>query len=252
MHELTNEPTVTIDGLELPILNTGKDGKIYNCYVEPLQRFKREIDAMLSHHSKVFMLRFDIRVDTHSQTNEQMTRFLRSYIPRVERYYKTKNVAFVWCREVERSKKQHYHFAVMVDGSNATRVSQELLRMADEVAAFQKLKIGYCENASYFIKRTDLAKGDYSTYNEAFERLSYLAKERGKTIKAERANSYQTSRIKPRLNEHGEVFSHKDDYMEYIKHKAASKKQTTAPKTTATDKPVHMMTDDERQLPLFA
>ena len=252
MRELTNEPTVIIDGLELPILNTGKDGKIYNCYVEPLQRFKREIDAMLSHHSKVFMLRFDVRVNTHSQTNEQMTRFLRSYIPRVERYYKTKNVAFVWCREVERAKKQHYHFAVMVDGSNATRVSQELLRMADEVAAHQKLdKIGYCENASYLIKRTDLAKGDYSTYKAAFKRLSYFAKERGKTIKAERANSYQTSRIKPRLNERGEVFSHKDDYMEYIKHKAASKQVTAVPKRTATDKPVHMMTDAERQLPLF-
>ena len=252
MKELTNGPTIIIDDLELPILNTGKNGKIYNCYVEPLQRFKREIDAMLSHHSKVFMLRFDVRVNTHSQTNEQMTRFLRSYIPRVERYYKTKNVAFVWCREVERAKKQHYHFAVMVDGSNATRVSQELLRMADEVAAHQKLdKIGYCENASYLIKRTDLAKGDYSTYNEAFKRLSYLAKERGKTIKAERANSYQTSRIKPRLNEHGQIFTAGDDYKKAIAAKASRSKQV-APKTTATEKPVHLMTDDERQLPLFA
>ena len=252
MKELTNEPTIIIDDLELPILNTGKNGKIYNCYVEPLQRFKREIDAMLSHHNRVFILRMDVHVDAHSPTNEKMTRFLRSYVSRIQRNYKTKNVGTIWCREVEKVKKQHYHLAVMVDGSNATRVSKELLRMADEVAKHQKLSIGYCDNASYLIKRTDLAKGDYSTYNEAFKRLSYLAKERGKTIKAERANSYQTSRIKPRLNERGEVFSHKDDYMEYIKHKAASKKRTTVPKTTATDKPVHMMTDDERQLPLFA
>ena len=252
MKELTNEPTIIIDDLELPILNTGKNGKIYNCYVEPLQRFKREIDAMLSHHNRVFILRMDVHVDAHSPTNEKMTRFLRSYVSRIQRNYKTKNVGTIWCREVEKVKKQHYHLAVMVDGSNATRVSKELLRMADEVAKHQKLSIGYCDNASYLIKRTDLAKGDYSTYNEAFKRLSYLAKERGKTIKAERANSYQTSRIKPRLNERGEVFSHKDDYMEYIKHKAASKKRTTVPKTTATEKPVHMMTDDERQLPLFA
>ena len=252
MKELTNEPTIIIDDLELPILNTGKNGKLYNCYVEPLQRFKREIDAMLSHHNRVFLLRMDVHVDEHSPTNEKMTRFLRSYVSRIQRNYKTKNVGTIWCREVEKVKKQHYHLAVMVDGSNATRVSKELLRMADEVAKHQKLSIGYCDNASYLIKRTDLAKGDYSTYNEAFKRLSYLAKERGKTIKAERANSYQTSRIKPRLNERGEVFSHKDDYMEYIKHKAASKKRTTVPKTTATDKPVHMMTDDERQLPLFA
>lgn len=207
---------------------------------------------MLSHHCKVFVLRFDVHIYTHSQTNEQMTKFLRSYIPRVERYYKTKNVAFVWCREVERAKKQHYHLAVMVDSSHATRVAGALLAMADDVASIQDLHIGYCDNPSYLIKRTELAKGDYSTYKAAFKRLSYLAKERGKTIKAERANSYQTSRIKPRLNEQGEVFSHKDDYKEYIKHKAASKQVTAAPKTTATDKPVHMMTDAERQLPLFA
>lgn len=251
-----NKPTITIDGIDLPVLNTGKDGKIYNYYVEPLVRFKREIDAMLSHHCKVFVLRFDVHIYTHSQTNEQMTKFLRSYIPRVERYYKTKNVAFVWCREVERAKKQHYHLAVMVDSSHATRVAGALLAMADDVASIQDLHIGYCDNPSYLIKRTELAKGDYSTYNDAFYRLSYLAKERGKTIKAERANSYQTSRIKPRLNEQGEVFSHKDDYKEYIKHKAASKRvidklKQAAPMPTATDKPLHMMTDDERQLPLF-
>ncbi len=251
MRQLTNEPTVTIDGLELPIQNTGKDGKIYNCYVEPLKRFKREIDAMLSHHCKVFVLRFDVRVHTHTQTNAVITDFRKSYAERVKRYYKTKNVAYVWCREVEKKKKQHYHFAVIVDGNEAW-VAGALLAMADEVAAIQDLSIGYCDNPSYLIRRTDLAKGDYSTYSDAFYRLSYLAKERGKTIKAERANSYQTSRIKPRLNERGEVFSHKDDYMEYIKHKAASKKRTTVPKTAATDKPVHMMTDDERQLPLFA
>lgn len=233
MKELTNEPTIIIDDLELPILNTGKNGKIYNCYVEPLQRFKREIDAMLSHHNRVFILRMDVHVDAHSPTNEKITRFLRSYVSRIQRNYKTKNVGTIWCREVEKVKKQHYHLAVMVDGSNATRVSKELLRMADEVAKHQKLSIGYCDNASYLIKRTDLAK------------------ERGKTIKAERANSYQTSRIKPRLNENGKVFMAGDDYKKAIAAKANRAKQVTL-KTTATDKPVHMMTDDERQLPLFA
>ena len=91
LRKLTSQPTVKIDGLVLPIQNTGKDGTIYNCYVEPLQKFKREIDAMLSHHDKIFIYGFDVHVCTHSQTNEQMTKFLRSYIPRVKRYYKTKN-----------------------------------------------------------------------------------------------------------------------------------------------------------------
>ena len=137
----------------------------------------------------------------------------------------------------------------MVDGSNATKVSSELLRMADEVAKHQKLSIGYCDNASYLIKRTDLAKGDYSTYKEAFERLSYLAKERGKTIKAERANSYQTSRIKPRLNENGKVFMAGDDYKKWIADKAKANKVKRV--KSAPNPLIVAMTDAERQLPLF-
>jgi hypothetical protein len=248
MRILTNEPTVTIDGLELPIQNMGKDGKIYNCYVEPLQRFKREIDAMLSHHCKIFILRFDVRIYTNSQTNEVISNFRKSYAERVKRYYKTKNVAYVWCREVEKKKKQHYHFAVIVDGNEAW-VAGALLAMAEEVAAIQDLSIGYCDNPSYLIKRTDLAKGDYSTYNDAFYRLSYLAKERGKTIKAERANSYQTSRIKPRLNENGKVFMAGDDYKKWIAAKAKANKVKRV--KSAPNPLIAAMTDAERQLPLF-
>lgn len=244
----TNEPAITIDGLELPIQNTGKDGKIYNCYVEPLQRFKREIDAMLSHHDKIFIYRFDIHIHVHSQTNEVISKFRKSYAERVKRYYKTKNVAYVWCREVERSKKQHYHLAVIVDG-NKTNVGGALQYMAEEVASLQDLTIGLCDNPSYLIKRADLAKGNYSTYNDAFYRLSYLAKERGKTIKAERANSYQTSRIKPRLNENGKVFMAGDDYKKWIADKAKANKVKRL-KSTANPL-IAAMTDAERQLPLF-
>ena len=249
MRKLTNKPAVKIDGLILPIQNIGKDGTLYDCYVEPLQRFKREIDAMLSHHDKVFVLRLDVHVHTHSQTNEVISKFRKSYTDRIKRYYKTKNVAYVWCREVEKKKKQHYHFAVIVDGNEAW-VAGALLAMAEEVAAIQDLSIGYCDNPSYLIKRTDLAKGDYSTYNDAFYRLSYLAKERGKTIKAERANSYQTSRIKPRLNENGKVFMAGDDYKKWIADKAKANKVKRV--KSAPNPLIAAMTDAERQLPLFA
>lgn len=53
---------------------------------------------------------------------------------------------------------------------------------------------------SYLIKRNDLANGDYSEYEKAFRRASYLTKERGKKLKGFKVDSYQTSRVKPRLN----------------------------------------------------
>lgn len=208
MGKLTNNSTINIDGLDLPI-NTHR-GKYY-CYVEPLEKIKRELDAMLSLHHKVYFLRFDVRVHTYTDCNKVITDFLKSYNERIKRAYKLKNIGSAWCREVDTAKKQHYHLIIMVNGS-VTRTAGRMLEIAQDVASIQDLSIGLCENPSYLIQRSDLAKGDYRKYNAAFERGSYLAKERTKKKKGERVNSFQTSRLKSRFNEYGEIFKAGHDY----------------------------------------
>lgn len=208
MRKLTNNETITIEGLELPILT--HDGK-YNCFVEPLPKIKRELDAMLSHHRKVFVFRIDIRIERYTADNEIMTKFLRSFIPWLKRRYQLKRVGYVWCREVETSKKQHYHLVFMIDGT-AVKTMKTITDKAIEIASIQDLSPWIPKSPSYLIERKHLEQGNYTKYKEAFRRASYIAKERGKKVKGESVNSFQTSRVEPRLNEHGEVFKAGDDY----------------------------------------
>lgn len=213
MRKLTNDKTITIDGLELPILT--HDGK-YNCFVEPLPKIKRELDAMLSHHRKVFAFRIDLRIEMYTADNEVMTKFLKSFIPWLKRRYKLKRVGYVWCREVETSKKQHYHLVFMIDGT-AVKTMKTITDKAIEIASIQDLSPWIPKSPSYLIERKRLDEGDYSKYKEAFRRASYIAKERGKKVKGISVNSFQTSRVEPRLNEHGEVFKAGDDYQKRLK-----------------------------------
>ena len=62
------------------------------------------------------------------------------------------------------------------------------------------------------IERKHLKQGDYTKYKEAFLRASCITKKHGKKVKGENVNSFQTSRVESRLNEHGEVFKAGDDY----------------------------------------
>ena len=206
MRELTNQSEVKIDGQLLPI-NTG-DGEYY-CYVEPLRRIKRELDTMIMCHNKVFVFRLDIHVHDYSPINDPVTNFRHSFVKWLKSYYKMKRVGFAWCREVETSKKQHYHLLFMLDGNKVNRVGEVdpkerkdsdtfygIFERLEHIASIQDLSISLpTKKPSYMIKRSDLEQGDFTTYHQVFYRASYLAKERGKKLKAERANNFYTSRI---------------------------------------------------------
>lgn len=215
MRKLINSSTVILDGLELPILT--HDGK-YNCFDEPLSKIKRELDAMLSHHRKVFVFRIDMRVERYTGDNEVITKFLRSFIPWLKRRYQLKRVGYVWCREVETAKKQHYHLVFMIDGT-AVKTMKTITDKVKDIAFMQDLSPWIPKSPSYLIERKHLEYGDYNKYKEAFRRASYIAKERGKKVKGEKVNSFQTSRVEPRLNEHGTIFKAGDDYQKRLNRK---------------------------------
>uniref|UniRef100_UPI0025940C36 YagK/YfjJ domain-containing protein n=1 Tax=uncultured Psychrobacter sp. TaxID=259303 RepID=UPI0025940C36 len=168
------------------------------------------------------------------------------------KYKKNKRLGYIWCRELSSDKGLHYHLVLLLNG-NEVQSHYYVLEKAKQIAEHHAHR-GYervphfGDNPMHMMIDRDV-QGDYE---RAFEWASYLAKARTKDNKhrSDRANNYQTSRIKPRLNEHGDIFTSGDDYKKAIAAKANRAKQVT-PKTTATEKPLHMMTDDERQLPLF-
>lgn len=205
MRKKTNASQIELDGITLPI-NTG-EGEYY-CYVEPLEKIKRELDTMLLHHNKVFVFRLDVRGYQYCATNDPITDFLRAFIKWLKNHYGMKRVGYAWCREVETVKNQHYHLVFMLDGDKVKTVGivdpkdrkadgkNGLFERLEHIASIQNLSIHLPKKPTYMIKRSDLEQGNFTKYNQAFYRSSYLTKERGKKLKAERANSFSTSRLK--------------------------------------------------------
>lgn len=204
MRKKTNASQIELDGMTLPI-DTWKGD--YYCYVEPLEKIKRELDTMLLHHNKVFVFRLDIRGYRYSPTNEPITNFLRAFVKWLKSHYGMKRVGYAWCREVETVKNQHYHLTFMLDGDKVKTVGivdpkdrkeggkNGMFERLEHIASIQDLSIHLPDKPTYMIKRTHLEQGNFTKYKQAFYRSSYLAKERGKKLKAERANSFSTSRI---------------------------------------------------------
>jgi hypothetical protein len=81
----TNKVTmfiIEIDRLGLLILTRSDK---YSCFVEPLDKIKRELDAMLSYHRKAFVFRTNLRIEMYNGDNEVMTKYIRIFIPWLKR-----------------------------------------------------------------------------------------------------------------------------------------------------------------------
>lgn len=242
-----------INGKKLPINASSTKG----CYFEMLSAIEREMTAMLSNHRKVLMFRFDIHIKKYTPDNKVISDCLKEVKKFIKSYYEDcERIGYVWCREQQTVKHQHYHVFMMVNGSkidNTFKIFEEIQNISDRTPLLAEPHIP--KNAYIMVNRDD-----EEAYKQAFYRASYLAKIRTKGYKGvkpkkgervlDRVNNYNATNIKPRLNENGDIFTSGDDYKKAIAAKANRAKQVT-PKTTATDKPLHLMTDDERQLPLF-
>ena len=227
MRIISKEPNIELDGLILPVY-TSKGAY----YVEPLIAFKDQLDAMLSHHSKVFVFRFDIRIkknsyyddegnehSTFTDDNQIITNYLKVFNRWLKRRYNLLRVGYVWCREIEKAKKQHYHLVLMVDGNkiNATTSLHNTIKPKIKELAIRQGLVEHIPPNAYMVDNADLKKDDYTLYKDAFYRASYLAKVAGKNVKGERSNNFQSSRVKPRINEHGDIFKAGDDYHKRLK-----------------------------------
>ena len=185
MPYITKDKAITVNG-QTWWVNSQGSGLITHA----IKAMIGQVDAMLSHHSKIHIIRFDLRVYEYTENNEKMTTFNRRLHKWLKRKYNLKRIGFMWCRELETAKKQHYHYALMVDGhkvnfpNEITNKVKELWRQLDGSEYFP-------DNCYYNVKRDD-----YESIQNAIWRISYLAKARGKGYKPEQTKNYGTSRIK--------------------------------------------------------
>lgn len=172
-------------------VNAGKSGLM----VKPMRAMLGQIEAMLSNHSRVMLIRFDLRMESYTPDNKIITVFNRRLFKWVKAQYGVSRIGFVWCRELERAKRQHYHYALMLDGSKVNypnSITKKVIQIWSELSGS-----AYVPKNCYYIMKRDCLESQ----QDAVYRISYLAKARGKGYKATQAKNYGASRIKPRANE---------------------------------------------------
>ncbi|MCG7650991.1 inovirus-type Gp2 protein [Alteromonas sp. MmMcT2-5] len=154
-----------------------------------LKQVVGQVESMLSYHSKLIVIRFDLKVWEFTLDNKDITTFNRRLFKWLKSRYELKRIGFVWCREIEKAKKQHYHYALILDG-HKVRHSELIINKAKSIWEQFQRHLYVPKNCYHPIKRND-----FSSIQGAIYRLSYLAKARGKGYKPAQTKNYGTSRI---------------------------------------------------------
>jgi len=186
MKRVVRMDSVAISGQTLSINADHKLG----CFVEMLERIKQQMDAMLSHHSRILIVRFDLHVNHYQPNNKLISDFVRKLRKKLKSEYKLSRLGYIWAREQERAKRQHYHFALIID-ANKVRHPQKIIQIIETIWQKWLLPKPFTPKNCYYI----VNRSDTQTYQAAYYRLSYAAKTRGKGYKSKAANDFSASRI---------------------------------------------------------
>lgn len=166
--------------------------KRYGCYHSILKAMKGQLDALLSHYSRVLVIRLDLHLFEYTGDNKKISRLMGRFTEWLQDKYGKTRIGYVWVREIEKAKSQHYHLALMLDG-RLVRHPSKIIEWIERYWEVRDEPKPYTPKNCY----TMVSRNEDETYQKAFYRLSYLAKARGKGYKDRAANNYSTSRIKP-------------------------------------------------------
>jgi len=176
---------LTINNEQLEINSTETLG-VYPIIIE---KMVEQLDNCIAIHKRVFVLRFDLHLNEYSGDNKQVSTFMTSQKQRIRRKYKTKHIGYVWVREMERSKIQHYHCAFFIDGDKLR--TSNVLNQQIKVKWYRNGHRSHVPKPFYFIDKHNYEE----KRKEVIYRLSYLAKVRGKGYRSPQAKDYSTSRL---------------------------------------------------------
>lgn len=152
-----------------------------------------QLDAVLSYTSKAFVLRFDCHMTGFCDNNALIATFRRRLFKKLGRHYPDLLVGYLWVREIEKAKSQHYHFVFLVDAERIPTANVFLMAATHVWERLTGIHPHIPKSPYYLVNR-----GDRSQHAELIKRISYLAKERGKGYRSAQAKDYGASRIKIR------------------------------------------------------
>ena len=164
-------------------------GATRGIYKEIILRFIDQFDIVFKYHKRLLVHRVDLHLNKSSSNNKVISRFMNRLKQWLKRNYGLEKIGYIWVREQDRSDKQHYHLALLLDGDKI-RHPKRLNKQIKEMW----LPLGHVPvtlNPYYNIDKHN----HNETRAEVIERVSYLAKIRGKRIRDKQTKDYQTSRL---------------------------------------------------------
>ena len=170
----------------------------HGVYLQLVHAMIEQLEICLSMWGRVFAMRFDLRQMENTGDSKMLTSFRKNLKRRLERKYQMANMGYMWVREQESAKQQHYHFVIFLDGDKI-RHSSVIIKIIMET--WENLKSG---NTVGYVKRCFYNVSDSNSKADAIYRFSYLAKARGKSNRPPQSKDYGTSRMKllPRRRAH--------------------------------------------------
>lgn len=155
------------------------------CYTAALSQMIRRIIGAVERYGRVLFIRFDLSMGDNATTSERLSVFLKQVGRYTSREYQTR-LEYVWAREKEKAKCQHYHVALIIDGDKLCHPS----RLLDELRELWNRKGGRLwipENCYQMTERHNMP--------DIIRRVSYLAKVRGKGYRPDGARDFGWSRL---------------------------------------------------------
>jgi transcription initiation factor IIE alpha subunit len=189
MAHITKDKAIRVNG-QTWVVNSKGSGLISHS----IKAMINQVDVMLNHHSKILIVRFDLHIYQQTKDNAIITIFNRRLFKWLKRKYNLTRVGFLWCREQEKAKQQHYHYALMIDGHKVRHPIGILLKVKEIWEQNLNHSLEYTPKNCYY----NLERDNDKSIQDAIYRISYLAKARGKGYKPDQTKNYGTSRIKPK------------------------------------------------------
>ncbi|UQB42891.1 inovirus-type Gp2 protein [Thiomicrospira microaerophila] len=121
---ISHQNTIEINGQHYPV--NSKPTGIYTAMLKPAiaQYF-----ICREKWRRVLAIRVDLHIHVYFDNNARMSHLMKILIRKLKGVYNLKEVGYYWAREVEKSKKQHYHIMLFLDG-NKVKHSFNVIRIA--------------------------------------------------------------------------------------------------------------------------
>lgn len=156
-----------------------------------MTRIFEQVIQLIIRYSKVFIIRFDLRVCIAMSNNKLMSKFRDKLNRQLKKKYNC-DIGYAWAREqTDLSNTPHFHCAVFLNGHKVQK-SFPVGRVIDKICdSLIYISPFFPSNNGYMIKRADS-----KSIQRVIYRLSYLAKNTSKDNTPQGINQFQVSRLK--------------------------------------------------------